>query len=199
MEEGSRQTSSEVADDAEHGVRPFKRTKSRRARPVEQMGEFPHDARTSAAQDESALGRNLATERGENAWELLDNDRQAEEEQLVGRVVHPESADIDYSLLCWSPDPTDVNHSPDWINPQVMNWHPGLPVCRLTRQDFKVIRGSVRSVLQDSGDELAANCAADFNSAASLNELDLKVSRLDPTQKLFLNTSHPGRNADRCG
>ena len=100
---------------------------------------------------ESALGHNLATEWDEDVWELVDDDQRAEEEQLVGRVVHPESADIDYSLLCWSPDPTDVNHSPDWINSQDMNWPPGLPVRRLTRQDFKVIRGSVRSVLQECG------------------------------------------------
>ena len=184
-EEGSTQTSSEVADDAEHGVRPFKRTKSRRARPVEQMGEVPHDAVISAAQAESALGHNLATEWDEDVWELVDDDQRAEEEQLVGRVVHPDSADIDYSLLCWSPDPTDVNHSPDWINSQDMNWHPGLPVRRLTRQDFKIDRESVRSVLQESVDELAANCAAEINSAASLNELDLEVSRLDPTQRLL--------------
>ena len=117
-DEGSTQTLSEVADDAEPGVRPSKLTKSRRARPVEQMGEVPHNAVISAAHAESALGRNLATDRDDDVRELVDDDQRAEEEQLVGRVVHPQSADIGYSVLRWSPDPTDVNHSPDWINSQ---------------------------------------------------------------------------------
>ena len=80
------------------------------------MGEVAHDAVVSAAQAESALGRNLATELDDDLWEPVDDDQRAEEEQSVGRGVHPQSADMDYSLLCWSPDPTDVKHSPDWIN-----------------------------------------------------------------------------------
>lgn len=179
------QTLSEVADDAEHGVRPSKLTNSRRARPVEQMGEVPHNAVVSAAQAESALGRNLATEWDDGVWELVDDNQSAEEGQLVGRMVRPQSADIDYSLLCGLPDPTDFNHSPDLINSQDMNWPSDLPVRRLTRQDFNVTLGSVRSVLQKSLDELAANCVADINSAVSLNELEFEISRLDPTQLLL--------------
>ena len=77
------------------------------------MGEVPHDAVISAAQAESALGRNLATEWDEDVLELVDDDQRAEEEQLVGRVMHPQSDAVDYYLLCWSPDPTDANHAPD--------------------------------------------------------------------------------------
>ena len=77
---GSTETLSEVACDAEHGVRPSKLTKSRRARPVEPVGEVPHKAVISAAQPESLLGRNLATEWDDDVWELLGDDQQSEEE-----------------------------------------------------------------------------------------------------------------------
>ena len=60
---------------------------------------------------ESALGHNLATERVEDVWGLVDDDHRVEEEPVVRRMVPSESAELDYLLLRWSLDPADVNHS----------------------------------------------------------------------------------------
>ena len=43
----------------------------------------------------------------------------------------------------------------------------------------------MRSVLRMGVDELAANCAAEINSAASLNEFEFGVGRRDPSQMLL--------------
>ena len=171
-----------VADDAEFGNRLGK---SRRARPVEQLGEVPHDAVISAAQAESALGRNLATEWDEDELEQVDDDQRAEEERLMGRLMHPQSDNVDYNLLCWSPDPTDINHAPDLVNAEDMSWPSDIPPRRLTRHDFLFDRESVSRTLRESVDALGAKCASEMKHPASAREHEKEVMRLDPTQRIF--------------
>ena len=101
-----------LGDDEEQGCRPRPAARRKRVRPAEEIGEVPHDAVISAAQAESALGRNLATDWDEEGMDIIDDDQRAEEEQLVGRLLHPQVNSVDYSLLAWSPDPDDVNHTP---------------------------------------------------------------------------------------
>ena len=184
-EDSSSQSERGIGDDAEGGLRDAQRLRSRRARPVEQMGEVPHDAVISAAQAESALGRNLANEWDDDELELQDADQRAEEEELIGRLVHPQSDSVDYNLLCWSPEPTDRNHAPDLIDAEHMNWPSDLPVRRLTQADFSFDRDSISRKLRQSVGALDVLCAAEINSPESLSELESEVNRLDPTQKLL--------------
>ena len=82
-EEPHEDSQPEVGDDTEHGLRPHPPPLRKRVRPAEQIGEVPHDAVVSAAQAESALGRNLATDWDEDVLESIDDDQRAEEEQFV--------------------------------------------------------------------------------------------------------------------
>ena len=68
-------------DDACCGHRERKRKGA--ARPIEQLGEVPHNAVITPEQAESAIGRNQATEWDEDMLEQIDLDQRAEEEDLV--------------------------------------------------------------------------------------------------------------------
>ena len=116
--------------------------------------------------------------------EFVDEDQRAEEEQLVGRVLHPQGHGVDYSFLAWSPDPNDINHAPDLICPKDMNWHPDLPLKALKLQDFEFDAASVRRVLETSVDRMMQAHAAEMKSAESAKDLQRQVDSLDPTQKL---------------
>ena len=175
---------SELGEDAEHGCTGHRKPPRKRARPAEQLGEVPHDAIISAAQAESALGRNLATEWDEDVVELIDDDQRAEEEQLVGRVLHPQGRGVDYSFLAWSPDPNNINHAPDLISPDDIGWHPDRPLSSLKQQDFAFHATDVQQVLQRSVDQMAQTHAAEMNSAESAKQLRHEVDSLDPTQML---------------
>lgn len=175
---------SELGEDAEHGCSVHRKPLRKRARPAEQLGEVPHDSIISAAQAESALGRNLATDWDEDVFEVIDEDQRAEEEQLVGRLLHPQGHGVDYEFLAWSPDPNDVNHAPDLISPKDVNWHPGLPLSALSRQRFRFDAASVRGVLQRSVDEMAQVHAAEMKSVESAKDMQRQVDLLDPTQRL---------------
>ena len=63
-----------LGDDDDGGPRGGQQFRAKRSRPVEQIGEVPHDAAISAAQAESALGRNLATEWDDDDLEHVDAD-----------------------------------------------------------------------------------------------------------------------------
>ena len=175
---------SEMGEDAEHGCTVHRTPPRKAARPAEQLGEVPHDAIISAAQAESALGRNLATEWHEDVVEFIDDDQRAEEEQLIGRVLHPQCRGVDYSFLAWSPDPNNINHAPDVISPDDIGWHPDRPLSSLNQQDFAFHATDVQEVLQRSVDQMAQTHAAEMNSAESAKELQRQVDSLDPTQML---------------
>ena len=151
-------------------------------RPIEQAGEVPHDAVITAEQAESALGRNQATEWDEDLLEQIDLDQRAEEEELAGRVVHPISAG--YSFLSWCPDPEDPDHSPDVVSAKDVNWHPGLPLRRLVRDDFVCDRDSVRAVFERGICDLETRCAQEIDNPSALADLERDAGRLDPTQRV---------------
>ena len=175
---------SELGEDAEEGCHVHREPRRKRIRPTEQLGEIPHNALVSAAQAESALGRSLCTEWDEDVMEVIDDDQRAEEEQLIGRALHPQGHGVDYSFLAWSPDPNDINHASDLISAKDLNWHPGLPLKALRLQDFEFDAASVRSVLQRSVDRIAQQHAADMSRAEYAKELQREANKLDPTQKI---------------
>ena len=101
---------------------------------------------------------------------------------MAGRVVHPTSAD--YSFLSWCPDPEDPNHSPDVVSAKDVNWHPGLPLRRLVRDDFVCDRDSVRAVFERGICDLEARCAQEIHNRSALADLERDAGRLDPTQRV---------------
>ena len=174
---------SELGQDAEEGCHVHQEPLRKRVRPTEQLGELPHNSIASAAQADSAAGQSC-TEWDEDVIEVIDEDQRAEEEQLVGRVLHPQGHGVDYSFLAWSPDPNDVNHAPDLICAKDLNWHPGLPLKALKLHDFQCDAALVRSVLQRSVDQIAQVHAAEMRTAEYAKELRSQANSLDPTQKL---------------
>ena len=174
-----------LGDDDDGGPRGGQQFRAKRSRPVEQIGEVPHDAAISAAQAESALGRNLATEWDDDDLEHVDADQRAEEERLIGRVIHPQTAEVDYNLLCWSPVPDDLDHAAGLIDADHMGWPSDLPKRRLSRADFQFDRDSVARKLEQSVSALEQSCAKQISSASWRQQLEDDVRRLDPTQKLL--------------
>ena len=178
-DEGSDQISC-VGDDDETSCKGRARKRRSLVRYPEQLGEVPHDAVVTAEQAESALGRNLATEWDEDLLEQLDMDQREEEEELAGRLIHPDG--VDYSCLAWSPASSLT--APDSVNAKDMGWHPPLLLPELTRKDFQCDRESVRATLERGIHDLEARCAAELDKKDAEADLQREAGALDPTQRL---------------
>ena len=152
------------------------------ARPIEMLGEVPHNAVITPEQAESALGRDQATEWDEDMLEQIDLDQRAEEEELPGRLMHPSCAD--YSCLSWCPDPSDIDHSPDAVCAKDVNWHPPLCLRKLGRADFACDAVHVRTVLERGIRDLETRCHQEIHNPKAVADLERDAGRLDPTQRL---------------
>ena len=107
-------------------------------------------------------------------------DQRAEEEELVGRMVHPSS--VDYSCVSWCLASSVA--APHSVSAEGMGWHPPLKLRTLTRTDFVCDRDAARSVLEQGIRELEVRCAVEIDDPRSQAELERDAGQLDPTQRL---------------
>ena len=137
-------------------------------------GDMPQDAVVDAAQAESALGHNLATELDADDLETPDKDLRAEEEALLARQVNP--ANVDYSCLC----------APFHCVSQAMDtygWHPPLIPREVTASDFHVERDEMQTKLSDALSQQKDAFTTAALAASAGTELVATLATLDPTQK----------------
>ena len=139
------------------------------------VGEIPRNARVSAEQAESALGRTIATELDVDYTDAVDADTKEEEEALAGHQVHPSG--FGYDCLSWQP------LAPDCVSADTVGWELARPVRRLARADFKCSKESITAKLRGGLASLAAEFREEMDSSRS--DFNAAAQELDPTQTLM--------------
>ncbi len=172
LPEGASGGEDDSADDL--GERPRKQ-KTILLEHAASVGEVPGNARVSAEQAESALGRTIATELDVDYADAVDADTKEEEEALAGHQVHPSG--FGYDCLSWQPV------APDCVSADAVGWELSRPVRRLARADFKCSSESTTAKLQGGLASLAAEFRKEVDSSCS--DFSAAAQELDPTQRLM--------------